>query len=128
MNKKRELIERVGGTVGLSNTADPGVSLFWLDDSFEGTMPVTTTPACQPQFPVAVQEIPDESATRSALKTLSWRLLATVTTVVVIYVLTENGDLAMTVGYMDAILKMGLYYFHERFWNRMRTRTRKIRT
>lgn len=128
MNKKRELIERVGGTVGLSNTADPGVSLFWLDDSFEGTMPVTTTAPRQPQFPVAVQEIQGESATRSVLKTLSWRLLATMMTVVVIYVLTENGDLAMTVGYMDAILKMGLYYFHERFWNRMRTRTRKIRT
>ena len=124
----KEKKDRVGGSVGLSNTADPGVSLFWLDDSFEGTMPVTTTAPRQPQFPVAVQEIPDESATRSVLKTFSWRLLATATTVVVIYVLTENGDLAMTVGYMDAILKMGLYYFHERFWNRLRTRTRKIRT
>ena len=125
----KEKKDRVGGSVGLSNTADPGVSLFWLDDSFDGAMPMTaTTPVRRPQFPVAVQEIPDESATRSALKTLSWRLLATVTTVVVIYVLTENSDLAMTVGYMDAILKMGLYYFHERFWNRMRTRTRKIRT
>ena len=126
----KEKKDRVGGSVGLSNTADPGVSLFWLDDSFDGAMPMpmTATPVRQPQFPVAVQQIPDESATRSALKTLSWRLLATVTTVVVIYVLTENGDLAMTVGYMDAILKMGLYYFHERFWNRMRTRTRKIRT
>ena len=125
MNKKRN---RVGGSVGLSNTADPGVSLFWLDDSFEGTMPVTTTAPRQPQFPVAVQEIQGESATRSVLKTLSWRLLATMMTVVVIYVLTENGDLAITAVYMDAILKMGLYYFHERFWNRLRTRTRKIRT
>jgi len=125
----KEQKDRVGGSVGLSNTADPGVSLFWLDDSFDGAMPMTaTTPVRRPQFPVPVQQIPDESATRSALKTLSWRLLATVTTVVVIYVLTENGDLAITVGYMDAILKMGLYYFHERFWNRMRTRTRKIRT
>ena len=125
MKKQRD---RVGGSVGLSNTADPGVSLFWLDDSFDGAMPMTTTAPRQPQFPVAVQQILDESATRSVLKTFSWRLLATATTVVVIYVLTENGDLAMTVGYMDAILKMGLYYFHERFWNRLRTRTRKIRT
>ena len=126
MKKKSD---RVRGSVGLSNTADPGVSLFWLDDSFEGTMPMTMPPApAQPPAVLTEQRPDDESATRSALKTLSWRLLATVTTVVVIYVLTENSDLAMTVGYMDAILKMGLYYFHERFWNRMRTRTRKIRT
>ena len=85
-----------------------------------------------PMTPTRKPRVPDmmcaDSAIRSVMKTLSWRILATVTTVVVIYVLTENGDLAMTVGYMDAILKMGLYYFHERFWNRMRTRTRKIRT
>ena len=124
MKKQRD---RVGGSVGLSNTADPGVSLFWLDESFDGTMPVTMPPApSQPPAILTEQRPDDESATRSVLKTFSWRLLATVTTVVVIYVLTENGDLAMTVGYMDAILKMGLYYFHERFWNRLRVGRRKI--
>jgi len=69
-----------------------------------------------------------DSAVRSLMKTLTWRILATVTTVVVIYALTDDGDLAMTVGYLDVTLKMGLYYFHERIWNRVRVGTKKIRT
>ena len=120
--------DRVRGSVGGSNTADPGVSLFWLDDSFEGTMPMTMPPApAQPPAVLTEQRPDDESATRSALKTLSWRLFATATTMVVIYVLTGSSDLALTVGYLDAILKMGLYYFHERFWNRLRVGRQKIR-
>ena len=120
--------DRVRGSVGVSNTADPGVSLFWLDDSFEGTMPMTMPPApAQPPAVLTEQRPDDESATRSALKTLSWRLFATATTMVVIYVLTGSSDLALTVGYLDAILKMGLYYFHERFWNRLRVGRQKIR-
>ena len=125
MKKKSD---RVRGSVGVSNTADPGVSLFWLDDSFEGTMPMTMPPApAQPPAVLTEQRPDDESATRSALKTLSWRLFATATTMVVIYVLTGSSDLALTVGYLDAILKMGLYYFHERFWNRLRVGRQKIR-
>ena len=124
----KEQRERVRGSVGLSNTADPGVSLFWLDDSFEGTMPMTMPPAPAQPPAVLTEQLPDdESATRSALKTLSWRLFATATTMVVIYVLTRSSDLALTVGYLDAILKMGLYYFHERFWNRLRVGRQKIR-
>ena len=117
--------DRVRGSVGVSNTADPGVSLFWLDDSFDGTMPLTApAPRYSPQ--VSDQQS-NESATRSALKALSWRLFATMWTMVVIYVLTGSSDLALTVGYLDAILKMGLYYFHERFWNRLRVGRQKIR-
>ena len=119
--------DRVRGSVGVSNTADPGVSLFWLDDSFEGTMPMTMPPAPAQPPAVLTEQLPNETATRSALKTLSWRLFATATTMVVIYVLTGSSDLALTVGYLDAILKMGLYYFHERFWNRLRVGRQKIR-
>ena len=123
----KEQRDRVRGSVGVSNTADPGVSLFWLDDSFDGTMPMTMPPAPAQPPAVLTEQLPNETATRSALKTLSWRLFATATTMVVIYVLTGSSDLALTVGYLDAILKMGLYYFHERFWNRLRVGRQKIR-
>ena len=109
---------------GAGESPDPGLSLFWLDESFGGAMPMTQTPRRS--------RVPDkmcaDSAIRSVMKTLSFRILATAMTVVLIYALTDDGDLAMTVGYLDATLKMGLYYAHERIWNRVQVGTTKIRT
>ena len=118
---------------GVGGTHDPGVTLFWVDDGLEST--ATTAPAW-PHVPVKEQtsaaihtmrEATEDSAIRSVVKTVSWRILATVTTVCVIYALTDDGDLAMTIGYLDATIKMGLYYFHERVWNRSRIGKTNIR-
>ncbi len=118
---------------GVGHTHDPGVTLFWVDDGLEST--ATTAPAW-PHVPVKEQtsaaihtmrEVTEDSAIRSVIKAVSWRILATVTTAFVIFALTDDGDLAMTVGYLDAILKMGLYYFHERVWNRSRIGRTNIR-
>ena len=81
-----------------------------------------------PRRPRVSEKMCADSAIRSVMKTLSFRILATATTVVLIYALTDDGDLAMTVGYLDATLKMGLYYAHERIWNRVDVGTTKIRT
>ena len=82
-----------------------------------------------PELPkVPVQYEKEDSAIRSVIKAISWRIFATVTTVLVIYALTDDGDLAMSVGYLDAAIKIGLYYFHERIWNRLRVGMTKIRT
>ena len=108
---------------GVGESPDPGLSLFWLDESFGGAMPMTT-----PRRSRVPDKMCADSAIRSVMKTLSFRILATATTVVLIYALTDDGDLAMTVGYLDATLKMGLYYAHERIWNRVDVGTTKIRT
>ena len=121
---------------GGGESPDPGLSLFWMDDGLEGAM---TEDPLWPRVPEKEQaseahatqtmfEVYDDSAIRSVIKAVSWRILATVTTVLVIYALTDDGDLAMTVGYLEATLKIGLYYFHERIWNRLQVGTRKIRT
>jgi len=119
---------------GWGEASDPGLSLFWVDDGLEST--ATTAPAW-PHVPEkepasaaihTMREVTEESAIRSVVKTVSWRILATVTTVFVIYAMTDDGDLAMTVGYLDATIKMGLYYFHERIWNRSRIGMTKVRT
>ncbi len=121
---------------GVGGTHDPGMSLFWIDDGLEGAM---TEDPPWPRVPEKEQasevhatqtmfDMYEDSAIRSVIKAVSWRILATVTTVLVIYALTDDGDLAMTVGYLDATLKMGLYYFHERIWNRVRVGMTKVRT
>ena len=105
-------------------SSEPGLSLFWMDESFDGAMPMMKTPR-RPRVPEKMHE---DSAIRSGIKAVSWRILATVTTVLVIYALTDDGDLAMTVGYLEATIKMGLYYFHERIWNRVQVGMTKVRT
>ena len=54
-------------------------------------------------------------------KMLTWRLIATSTTVVISYLIT--GDLlnGATIGGIEATRKMALYYGHERLWARLDT-------
>jgi adenylylsulfate kinase len=59
-----------------------------------------------------------ETTTRSVLKAISWRLLATLTTILLVYLFTGRIGMAFTLGGIEIILKMLLYYLHERAWNR----------
>ena len=56
---------------------------------------------------------------RSMAKALSWRILATVITSVIVYLLTGKGDFAATVGVADTTVKFLIYFGHERLWNRI---------
>ncbi len=60
-----------------------------------------------------------ESTQRSIVKALSWRILATVITAVIVYFLTGNLDFAAKVGLADTALKFLVYFGHERLWNRI---------
>ena len=60
-----------------------------------------------------------ESNERSVLKTISWRVLATLTTAALVYIFTGKLKIALYVGGIEAILKMLLYFLHERMWNRI---------
>ena len=53
---------------------------------------------------------------RSLLKTISWRLAATLTTTILVYIFTGKAALSLGIGSLEAISKMVLYYFHERLW------------
>jgi adenylylsulfate kinase len=61
-----------------------------------------------------------ETRRRSILKAVSWRTLATLTTAVIVYVFTGEFTLAITVGLLEVFAKMGLYFFHERLWQKCR--------
>lgn len=56
---------------------------------------------------------------RSIVKTLSWRLIAFVATAIGIYI--YNGELmgSIIVALIINLIKMFLYYFHERSWNKI---------
>ena len=59
-----------------------------------------------------------ETKIRTLLKTLSWRLTATFTTMVVAFAITKRVDIAVEIGLLEAILKLLVYYIHERIWTK----------
>jgi adenylylsulfate kinase len=61
-----------------------------------------------------------ETSTRSLAKTISWRILATLTTATIVWLVTGKLTLAVAVGGIEAVSKMVLYYGHERLWDRIR--------
>lgn len=60
-----------------------------------------------------------ESTRRSIAKALSWRVLATLITTTLVFVLTGKGEFAATIGLADTVLKFAIYFGHERLWNRI---------
>lgn len=61
-----------------------------------------------------------EKPYRSVVKTISWRTVGTLDTIIVSYFVTGNLVMAASIGSIEVITKMILYYFHERVWNRDR--------
>ena len=61
-----------------------------------------------------------EKAYRSIIKTVSWRVLGTIDTMVISYFITGSLVMAASIGSIEVVTKMVLYYFHERTWNRIK--------
>jgi len=57
-----------------------------------------------------------ETKTRSVVKALSWRFFATIITGTIVWILTGEVAFAVTVGFIDTMVKLVIYYFHERLW------------
>ena len=58
-----------------------------------------------------------EKPIRSIAKALSWRVVGTLDTLVVSYLLTGEMAVAASIASVDFVTKMILYFFHERIWN-----------
>lgn len=61
-----------------------------------------------------------ESHRRSILKGVTWRLIASTTTMTVVFVVTGNLALVASVGAIDVIAKILFYYLHERTWGKVK--------
>jgi len=58
-----------------------------------------------------------ESPKRSIVKSISWRLIGTLDTILISWIVTGALSLAFSIGFIELITKMILYFFHERIWN-----------
>lgn len=61
-----------------------------------------------------------ETKLRSIVKTISWRFLATLTTVTLVYIFIGDTTIAFTVGGIEVFLKMLVYFIHERVWDKLK--------
>jgi len=65
-----------------------------------------------------------ESHLRSVIKGLSWRIIATSDTILVVLLITClfgecSIEIALKIGAIEFVIKLLIYYFHERIWQKI---------
>ncbi len=68
-----------------------------------------------------------ESNLRSAMKAGTWRMVGTLVTIGIAFTVTRKLTLALAVGSADFFVKLGLFWAHERAWNRIGFGKREVR-
>ena len=61
-----------------------------------------------------------ETHKRTLAKTITFRIIATITTVILVLTFTGDYALAGIIGVLDVISKLVIYYLHERVWHKVR--------
>ena len=56
---------------------------------------------------------------RSLLKAVSWRCTGSVDTMIISYLITGKLRWALTISGVELFTKIGLYYVHERLWQKL---------
>ena len=60
-----------------------------------------------------------ETHTRTLAKSVTWRVTATLTTILLVFLLTGSLAIATSVGVAEAVLKLLFYYLHDRAWQKV---------
>ncbi|WP_347841420.1 DUF2061 domain-containing protein [uncultured Draconibacterium sp.] len=53
---------------------------------------------------------------RHLAKAITWRIIASLTTFIIGWMVTGDLDFGMAIGAADVLIKIALYYLHERAW------------
>ena len=62
---------------------------------------------------------PSISKRRHLLKTVTWRAIGTIDTIILSWIISGDPKVGVTIGSLELITKMFLYYIHERAWYRI---------
>jgi adenylylsulfate kinase len=68
-----------------------------------------------------------ETQARSVAKAVSWRVLGTAATSILVFVFTRRLVLSLAVGGLEFVSKIGLFWLHERAWDRLRFGKREVK-
>ena len=53
---------------------------------------------------------------RHLAKTITWRIVGTIDTILLSWLITGNFEVGLTIGGVEVFTKMFLYFIHERLW------------
>ena len=67
-----------------------------------------------------------ENRVRSVLKAISWRIIATLVTILLVVAFSRDLALGTIVGLTELIVKTIIYYLHERVWNLIKFGRKRI--
>jgi len=62
----------------------------------------------------------NQDRVRHLLKTITWRFIGTLDTVILAWLISGEAEFGLTIGGLELVTKMILYYFHERTWYNIR--------
>ncbi len=68
-----------------------------------------------------------ETHARSVMKAVSWRVGGTVATTLIVFVFTRKFALSLVVGGAEFVSKIGMFWLHERAWDRLRFGREEVR-
>ena len=57
-----------------------------------------------------------DSNVKSLMKSISWRIVGTIDTIIISYIVTGEMVMAVSIGSVEVVSKILLYYLHERVW------------
>ena len=57
-----------------------------------------------------------ESRKRHIAKTFTWRIVGTMDTMIIAWIISGNPLTGLKIGFAEVVTKMLLYFFHERIW------------
>jgi uncharacterized membrane protein len=79
---------------------------------------VLISPPEEKPSPKGVIKVSDraDKPIKSIMKSVSWRIVGTIDTMVISYFITGRVTVALSIGSVEVLTKTVLYYFHERLW------------
>lgn len=69
--------------------------------------------------PIGILKVSDraDKPIKSLMKSVSWRIVGTIDTMIISYFITGKVTIAVSIGSVEVLTKTILYYFHERLWS-----------
>ena len=68
----------------------------------------------------------EEPHKRSLVKTLTWRIVASLDTFVIGWIITGSWKMGGSIASIEVLTKFFFYYFHERIWNKIKWGRKKM--
>jgi len=98
-------------------SATPYASMGLVDPTTSGAAAAAPT---KPPDGIVVTAAGEDSHIRSLSKGLTWRFVASSTTIVIVKIVTGETTTAFQIGFVEFFAKIAIYYLHERVWAKIK--------